>query len=481
MLENSFLEQLSLQIEASFPLIVVETKDELALVDFIDEQAKRLGRSFYLLEQGMRPSEALRDFKLDSVVLLLHQDPNILFQELSYFLRQTARAKSNLCLILLGSHFMYPVQLRSRLSHFVAPLPSFDERRAFLLERLGGEDAELLEALAYNSGGLTLLDLSRILGYCELLARRVGSGFDWRRALGVEKRRMFSRHAALSLEEESRGLEGVGGLRELKQWLSLRKPAFSKRAEDFGLALPKGLLLVGVQGCGKSLFSRAVAAFWQFPLLRLDFAALFSAEAPAEAVFLDAIAVAESMAPVVLWIDEIEKAFSVSDASSMRIMGSLLQWLQNKQKAVFVVATANQIELLAPEFVRKGRFDEIFFIDLPDESAREEIFSIHLKQRGRKPADFDIARCVNQTENFSGAEIEQLIIAALHRAFSEERELCSEDILDAASETLTLYQQREDEIKALREWARGRTRFASENKRLLGFFRTEGIGAVPQK
>lgn len=463
--------ELSTQITACYPLIVLQSREEPWVVELVESCARRAGRGFVLCDRGIGELEALLlEHAAGAVLLCVHQAQDFLERCLPTLLRHSAQPTAQSTLVIVGSDLRFPPALQMRLSRLRVPMPSQSERAAIIASRLKGDVAGVVDSLAYHSAGLTRVELMRFFAYCDAAGMGQGSLVQWQESLNREKRRLFGELAALSLEELGGGMEMVGGMQDLKAWLALRKPAFSKRAVDFGLPAPKGLLLVGVQGCGKSLVSRAIAAFWQFSLLRLDLGALFSTSMPPEAAFLQALDVAETMAPVTLWIDEIEKAFSAGDAVSMRIMGSLLQWLQNKRAPVFVVATANQIEALPPELVRKGRFDEVFFVDLPDAQARQEIFAIHLARRGREPAQFDLSQCVQRTQNFSGAEIEECVVSALHKAFAQERELRSDDIFDAIHETVTLYQQREDEIKALREWARGRTRFAEDNKRLLGLF-----------
>jgi SpoVK/Ycf46/Vps4 family AAA+-type ATPase len=272
-------------------------------------------------------------------------------------------------------------------------------------------------------------------------------------------------------------MESVGGVEELKKWLRGRSDAFSDRARAFGLPQPRGLLLLGVQGCGKSLTAKAVADLWKLPLVRLDLGGLFISAAPAEESVKRAIQVAEAMAPVVLWVDEIDKGFagarSPDSGGVARVLGSFLIWLQEKTKPVFVVATANEIEHLPPELLRKGRFDEIFFVDLPDVHEREQIFAIHLHKRLRDPRRFDLKTLARASEHFSGAEIEQVVISALYHAFSEKRELSTGDISQAIEETVPLYLTYEERIKELRDWAKQRARFASIDSSMLDLFEVD--------
>jgi len=262
---------------------------------------------------------------------------------------------------------------------------------------------------------------------------------------------------------EQEGLDDVGGLRALKAWLERRRDALTPEAKKFGVEAPRGILLLGVQGCGKSLAAKAVAKSWGLPLLRLEPGRLFDKFIGESEKNLDrALATAERMAPCVLMIDEIEKGFasvvsSDSDGGlSRRILGRLLGWMQERAAPVFLVATCNQITALPPELMRKGRFDEIFFIDLPGADERRQIFAIHLTRRHRDPKGFDLDALASASEGFSGAEIEQAVVAALYTAFARRTELSTEHILEEIKATKPLSVTRAEEIEALREWAQGR-------------------------
>jgi SpoVK/Ycf46/Vps4 family AAA+-type ATPase len=255
----------------------------------------------------------------------------------------------------------------------------------------------------------------------------------------------------------------------LKDWLLKRAAAFTEQARDFGLPAPKGVLLLGVQGCGKSLCAKAVSSLWQLPLLRFDMGRMFnSLIGSSEENVRKAIAVAESVAPAILWVDEIDKAFagiqgsgSSDGGTTARVFGTFLTWLSEKTTSVFVVATANDISQLPPELLRKGRLDEIFFVDLPAEEERTEIFRIHLTRRGRHPEDFDLKVLGAASEHFSGAEIEEAIISALYDAFYAQHDLTMDDILQAMRQTVPLSRTMDEHLNRLRSWAEGRARPAS--------------------
>ena len=258
-------------------------------------------------------------------------------------------------------------------------------------------------------------------------------------------------------------LDEIGGLARLKAWLSRRKDCFNDDAVAFGLTAPRGVLMLGVQGAGKSLSAKAVATAWQRPLLRMDAGALYDRYiGESERRLRDALHQAEMMSPVILWIDEIEKGFASAAAQSSdgglskRMFGSLLTWMQEHQAPVFLIATANDIEALPPELLRKGRFDEIFFIDLPALEARHAILSIHLAKRKRDPKQFDLDRLAEASDGYSGAEIEQAVVGALHDAFAAKQELTTDHVLAALQNSPPLSVTMAERITALREWAAGR-------------------------
>jgi SpoVK/Ycf46/Vps4 family AAA+-type ATPase len=252
-------------------------------------------------------------------------------------------------------------------------------------------------------------------------------------------------------------------MKNLKSWLADREQAFEPEAAEKGLVPPRGVLMLGVQGAGKSLCAKAIATAWQRPLLRMDVGGLYDRYiGESERRLRDALRQAEAMAPIVLWIDEIEKAFagaastSTDGGLSRRMFGALLTWMQEHQAPVFLVATANDIEALPPELLRKGRFDEIFFVDLPGEEAREQIVRIHLVQRKQDPTQFAIPRIVEATKGYSGAEIEQAIISALYRVASGTSALTTDMIIHAAENSPPLSVTMRERVDELRRWAKGR-------------------------
>jgi AAA+ superfamily predicted ATPase len=284
-----------------------------------------------------------------------------------------------------------------------------------------------------------------------------------------EKQQIIRKSGLLEYYESSTAAEDVGGLDLLKDWLRKRALAFSDKARQFGLPAPKGVLLVGVQGCGKSLCAKAVSSMWRLPLLRFDMGRMFaSLVGSSEENVRRAISVAESIAPVVLWADEIDKAFAGSQGSAntdggttARVMSTFLTWLSEKSKPVFVMATANNISQLPPELLRKGRLDEIFFVDLPNAAERQQVFDIHLRKRDRDPVNFDLDALGRAAEGFSGAEIEEAVISALYEVFYLDKPLETSDVLACIGQTVPLSRTMAEGISSLRAWAEGRARLAS--------------------
>lgn len=285
----------------------------------------------------------------------------------------------------------------------------------------------------------------------------------------TEKEQVIRKSGYLEFYPSDSRFDNIGGLEILKDWLTKRHLAFSDRARDFGLPQPKGLLLVGVQGCGKSLTAKAVASHWNLPLLRLDMGKVFSGfVGSSEENIRKTILSAESIAPCVLWIDELDKGLSGIESSgssdagtSARVFGTFITWLQEKSKPVFVIATANDITKLPPELMRKGRFDEIFFVDLPNEAERKNILTIHLKLKKRDPVNFDLDLLAKESEDFSGAEIEEAIISGLYEAFDANTELTTDHILQVIRSSVPLAHTMSEKIDDLRAWAKSRARFAS--------------------
>jgi SpoVK/Ycf46/Vps4 family AAA+-type ATPase len=286
-----------------------------------------------------------------------------------------------------------------------------------------------------------------------------------------EKKQIIAKSGILEYYEHREEFSDIGGLNSLKEWLVKRRHAFSSRAREFGLPLPKGILMIGVPGTGKSLTAKAAGALWEMPLLRLDVGKIFGGlVGSSEENIRTVIRTAEAIAPAVLWIDEIEKGFSGTGSSNMsdggttsRVFGSFITWLQEKESPVFVMATANDVSALPPELLRKGRFDEIFFCDLPTVEERRAIIEIHVRKKRRDPAQFDLDKLAAMTSDYSGAEIEQAVIAALYDAFDRGEDLSTEGLALSISEIVPLAITMRERIEAMRDWARTRARPAGKS------------------
>lgn len=305
-----------------------------------------------------------------------------------------------------------------------------------------GEAERLIAGVIHDDRELSIVDLPKVVEGKRLLLGHTG-------ALDT---------IAADVEPDD-----VGGLEGLKSWLARRRNGFSSAAREYGLESPRGILLLGVPGCGKSLCAKVVAADWRMPLVRLDPGTLYNKfVGETEGQLRQAIAQAESMAPCVLWIDEIEKAFASASAGStdgglsQRMFGTLLSWMQDHRHPIFLVATANDVSSLPPELMRKGRFDEVFFVDLPHREARAKILSIHLRKRGRNPDSFDLVRLAECAENFSGAELEQAVVSALFDAFSQDEPLNDSHVQQAIETTRPLASLTREKVAKLRDWATDR-------------------------
>lgn len=328
-------------------------------------------------------------------------------------------------------------------------------------------DAAGRERLLQAARGLTLKEAENVFAKTIVLDGKLDASDV--SVVFSEKQQIVRKSGLLEYYETQEQLQNVAGLEKLKEWLLKRGLAFSERAVEFGLPAPRGLLLLGVQGCGKSLCAKAAASLWKLPLLRLDIGRMFgSLVGSSEENMRRAIQTAESIAPAVLWVDEIDKAFSGASQSggsdggtAVRVFGTFLTWLSEKRSPVFVIATANDISQLPPELLRKGRLDEIFFVDLPNEAERREVLRIHLQRRGRKPERFDLDDLARRCNGFSGAEIEEAIVSALYDAFSRNGDLDQPTLRNALAETVPLSKTMNEELSRLRGWANGRARPAS--------------------
>jgi ATP-dependent 26S proteasome regulatory subunit len=325
----------------------------------------------------------------------------------------------------------------------------------------------IVERICLACLGLSERQILRVLSKSVYKLRRIDeSCID---LIIEEKRNIIQQSGVLDYYHSKETIDQVGGLDNLKKWLKQRRSAFTIKAKDYGLPTPKGLLILGVQGTGKSLTAKAVSSLWHLPLLRLDIGKVFgSLVGESENKIRESLQYAEAISPCILWMDELDKAFSGlggpqgDSGTSSRVFGTFLTWLQEKDKPVFVVATANDVSTLPPEMLRKGRFDEIFFVDLPNKAELREIIKIHIAKTDRNPQDFNLISLVDSSSGFTGAEIEQSVIDAMYSAFERDDEFTTKDILEAMSNTVPLSKFMKERVDELRLWAKNRARRASE-------------------
>jgi SpoVK/Ycf46/Vps4 family AAA+-type ATPase len=498
--QSVMMQEIKLHIQARYPLIYLVSWEEdrvIAEIRNIAEEADQqkavytwtetIGlRSMSLEPEASGKSDPIQILNHiigaseRAIYILLDFHPFLKDHQVIRRVRDAARAlkASNKTVIFLSPKLLLPDELSKEIVVFDFDLPSLEELDAALHESLEqakhdqrikgirlkkGQRERLLKA----SQGLTIDEMKSVLSKAFVAHQKLGEATI--PLMLEEKKQIIRKSGVLEYYSPEETFAEIGGVRQLKRWLSKRDKAFTEDARTFGLPVPKGLLLVGVQGCGKSLTAKAVASQWRLPLLRFDLGKVFSGlVGSSEENIRKAVRVAESIAPSILWIDEIEKGLSGSGSSNYsdagtaaRVFGTFVTWLQEKTKPVFVIATANDISQLPPELLRKGRFDEIFFVDLPGPEERQEIFRIHLEKRHRSAEHFDLELAQQSSEGFSGAEIEQVIISALYDAFEHGRPLSTDDILKNLRETVPLSQTMAEHITALREWAKTRARNAS--------------------
>ncbi len=489
---NNWSSHLDLLIRARTPLIWIRSGEEERVQVLLEETSRRLhprrlatwdyidGLKGILNSEGLgarQPMAVLQWLqKLDDTnptILLVKdfhrfcEDPGIsrMLKNLSVQLRHQPHT-----VVLCTGPWTPPNDLDDALTILDLPLPQESEIRALLsnIAITSGSplEQEILEELSHACSGLSEARVRQVAA--RALAKRGQMGLEDLSEVLEEKRQTIARSEVLEYCVTNSTPADIGGLDALKSWLDQRHQAFSNEARAFGLPLPRGVLLVGPQGTGKSLTAKVIAHSWSMPLLRLDVGRLFAGLVGAsEARTRETIQRAEAMAPCVLWIDEIDKGFggdSRSDGgTSQRVLANVLTWMAEKTSAVFVVATANGVEKLPGELLRKGRFDEIFMLDLPSTLERLSIMELHIQQR-RPNLKLPLSTVVDRTRGFSGAELEQTVIEAMHLAFAERRELQETDLILAATQLIPLSRTAKEQLSSLKEWASsGRARPASAN------------------
>lgn len=496
---NSALEELELLIRAHYALIVVETAEPERAEELVRQAASSLNLHYYYwtrsrgvrrgnqagdayFEDTAEPAKALQYAQQDSAGVYLFRDLTAFLEDplvISHMLDVVSMFEARRgALVIVGTHVKLPDALRHSATFFKLPAPSYDDYR-IVVERMIREHSARMKVtveltpqertrLIQNLHGLTLREAEKII------TRQIVEDGSLRsrdiEGVVAAKRQVIQQDGLLEFHPAEHGLNQVAGLKGLKEWLVKRRTVVTdaERAVSFGLRFPKGILLLGVPGCGKSMCAKAVATEWGLPLLKLDPANLYDKYiGDSEKNFKRALQTAERMAPVILWIDELEKAFAqggdeADGGVSRRVFGSFLGWLQDRRGDVFVVATSNDVSKLPPEFIRKGRFDEVFFVDLPTPAVRASIFDIHLARRKQKVADFDLAMLAQASEGFSGAEIEESVVAGLFAAFSANAPLNTQLLLSEIGKTRPLARTMTEKIDELRSWAQDRTVMADE-------------------
>jgi len=485
------LKDLEILLGSSVPIIVIESDEEARLLELFNRIIKNIPKSLFLwtVTEGLKrldidmpaqrhnskPVELLNKIKMsrnEGIYVLLDFHPFLDDPLHVRLMKDIALLKGDTFhhIVLISHEIELPEELEKYSARFELSMPDRSQiemmvrseakrcakrnkglrivvdKRFFnqLVESLVGlpiDDArKLIKGAIDDDGALTESDLSNIM---------------------QAKFKLLDQGGVLSFEYDTAKFADVGGLEGLKQWLEFRREIFSGEVQNPGLESPKGIMLLGVQGCGKSLAAKAVAGTWGVPLLRLDFGSLYSKfYGESEKNLRESLKMAELMSPCVLWIDEIEKGISVGEndgGTSSRMLGTILTWMSENKEKVFIVATANDIEALPPELIRKGRLDEIFFVDLPDSHTREIIFRIHLDKREQDPVNFNIESLAENSAGFSGAEIEQAVVSSLYSTLAQKAALNESHLLDELAKTRPLSVVMAEKIGSLRAWAKNRT------------------------
>jgi len=433
------------------------------------------GGSIYNTREPVQALANMESMTVEAVFILKdfhrHMDDPVLVRRLRDVGQKFSANRRTV--VITAPEIAVPAELTTLVEYFDLPLPDRDRLREIIHDvftRLSKTytlkqelDAAGVDAMAANLRGLSEEEAERAIS--QALVTRYSLCLDSVTDVLDAKKQLLRHSGMLEFIEASDNLAAVGGLENLKHWLAQRRGAWEDAAREFGLEPPRGMIILGVQGCGKSLSARAVAGEWKLPLVKFDTSAVYDKYiGETEKRIRKVFQVAEGLAPCVLWIDELEKVFAGSgpdsasaDAGvSSRLLASFLSWMQDRKAPVFVAATCNNVSALPPELIRKGRFDELFFVDLPNQDERAQIFSIQLIKRKRNPADYELEKIAAAAKGYSGAEIDAAVQGALYAAYSEKKPLCSQSLLDALAQTVPLSITRAEEIASLRDWARTR-------------------------
>ena len=488
---NGKADELRLLINSRNAIIAVESSEEQRVEELLQHVAQDLnvplyiwsvtgglartgGAALYNSDQPEQALATLASIQGDAIFMLKDFARYCDNDRISRRLRDVADGfrTARRAIVLLAASITLPPELLADSVSFQLGLPSPEELLVGVKRVLAevnrdqnmpvALDAQGISQVARNLAGLPEEEALRVFRRCVLARGRADAGLlD---EVLEAKREALRTEGLLETVKRDTSFNDVAGLQRLREWIAKRKSAWTPEGQRFGLVPPKGLLITGVQGCGKSLAARAVAGEWGYELARLDAGALYDKFiGESEKHLKKALELAQKLSPVVLWIDEIEKAFASAGSSgeadaglSQRLLATLLTWMQDRESGVFLAATSNNITILPPEMLRKGRFDEIFFVDLPSGAVRCALFSLHLNKRGRDAVGFDVVKLAAASQGFSGAEIEQVIAAGLYTAFSQKQELSTEVLLEEIKSTQPLSVTRSEEITAIRDWAKSR-------------------------
>jgi len=518
------LDRLKVLIDSSTPIIVMETVEEVRAVRMVRAACTALNLATFewsvaagLLRSGSTVGEVVtsgvHDLAAHGGLETLEQNAKALYNsrepaamlsnlegitiEAVFILKDLHRhmddpvvirrlrdvgqrfAANRKTIVLTAPKIDIPPELKSLVEFFELPLPGRQRLRQIIDETLVRVskthtlqrklDSQGLDEVAENLRGLTEEEADRAIS--QALVTRYALGPELITDVLDAKKGLLRRSEMVEFVDVSDTMGAVGGLENLKKWLAQRRGAWDSGAREFGLEPPHGVIVLGVQGCGKSLCARAVAGEWKIPLVKFDTSAVYDKFiGETEKRIRKVFQVAEGLAPCVLWIDELEKVFAGSGPASAsadagvssRLLASFLSWMQDRKAPVFVAATCNNVTVLPPELIRKGRFDELFFVDLPNQGERKQVFSIQLAKRKRNPAEFDLDQIAAAAKGYSGAEIDAAVQGGLYAAYSEKKQLTTQSLIDALAQTVPLSTTRAEEIAGLREWASARAVPASK-------------------
>lgn len=502
----SDLHNLEVLLASHFPIIVIETHEEVRAVGLLDRVMARSGRRLltWSAAQGLKEHgfggrsnlsmegwevddlsakpdnptvdpeqmlESIRKNTFGSLIVLLDFHPYLGNPVILRTLKEIAqeRTKTRNTIVLVSHDIDIPLEINKLCAQFDLALPDIETIQKMVMhearewskkhQKKLKADKKALHKLVRNLLGLTITDARRLIRHAIYNDGAITQD-DVTEVMEV-KYQLVDPNGVLSLEVDTASFSDVGGFSAMKQWLKIRKNYFLNVSSKNDVDAPKGILLLGIQGCGKSLAAKAIAGVWGVPLLRLDFGVLYNKYiGETEKNIRAALQSAETLSPCVLWVDEIEKGIETGDdetGTSRRLLATLLTWMAENNARVFIVATANDIASLPPELIRKGRLDEIFFVDLPDESIRADILKVHLRKRGLDPKKVDIKHIARESEGFSGAELEQVIVSARYAAFATDNKVDTADLIAEVKQTQPLSVVMAETIQQLRTWARTRT------------------------